>query len=228
MAQNADQRFESKLRGTASQRARAMRSSRKDRLAKLAKAVGNNEIQQRIQQGNVNRDMCLAYIAERLRGMRQLQLREQRLVPRGSHWTWWRQVADKYKTWFTKPEPTRWHEAARLYEQAARQLARGDVSRGKELLERAMKEETHQLANLTSLVSTADLDFAAKPEVGWLNEIVDTEPGQPSTMPADIALAREIQLVEDTVPDPMNRRRRRDPWWTLDEDEEEEDEDGAG
>jgi hypothetical protein len=228
MPQDADQRFAAQLRGTATQRARAMKSTRKDRLAKLAKAVGNGEIQQRIQQGNVNRDMCLAYIAERLRNMRALQVREQKLIPRGSHWTWWRQVADRYKTWFTKPDPKRWREAAKIYEQAAKHLANGDVSRGKAHMEKAITEENKQLDGLTKLVSTADLDFSARPDVGWLGDIVDTEPGKPSALPADIALARDIQLVEDTVVDPMNRRRRRDPWWTLEEEEEEEDGEGAG
>ena len=91
-------------------------------------------------------------------------------------------------------------------------------------MEKAIAEENTQLANLTDLVSDDDLDFDARPDVGWLEEIVDTEPGQPCALPEDIRLAREIQLVEDTVVDPMNRRRRRDPWWTLEEEEEEEDE----
>ena len=220
-------KFAAQLRGTASQRARAMKSTRKDRLQKLVKAVGNDEIQKRIQQGNVNRDMCLAYIAEHLRNMRQLQIREQRLVPRGAHWFWWRQVADNYKTWFKKPEPKRWHQAAHMYEEAAKQLARGNVSRGKDLMEKAIVEERKQMNNLSDLVSTDDLAFDARPDPRWLEQIVDTEPGQPCALPEDIQLARDIQNVMDTVVDPMNRRRRRDPWWTL-EDEEEEEEDGGG
>jgi hypothetical protein len=203
-----------------------MKSTRKERLQKLIKAVGNDEIQQRIQQGNVNREMALAFIADRLRNMRQLQLREQRLVPRGAHWEWWRQVADNYKTWFTKPEPKRWHTAAKLYEDAAKALARGNISRGKEIMDRAVKEEQKQMSKLSDLVQTEDLAFDARPDVGWLEQIVDTEPG-PCALPDDIRLAQEIQNVMDTVVDPMNRRRRRDPWWTL-EDEEEEEEDGDG
>jgi len=203
-----------------------MKSTRQERLKKLIKAVGNDEIQKRIQQGNVNREMALAFIGDRLRNMRQLQLREQRLVPRGAHWEWWRQVADNYKNWYTKPEPKRWHSAAKLYEDAAKALARGNISRGKEIMDRAVKEEQVQMSKLTELVQTEDLAFDARPDVGWLEQIVDTEPG-PCALPDDIQLAQEIQNVMETVVDPMNRRRRRDPWWTL-EDEEEEEEDGDG
>ena len=224
---SSDAKFAAKLRGSAAQRARAMKSTRKDRLQKLIRAVGNDEIQKRIQRGNVNREMALAFIAERLRNMRQLQLREIRLTKRGAHWTWWRQVADNYKTWYSKPEPTRWRQSARLYEQAAKAFARGNVSRGKEILDRAIVEETKQMDRLTELVDTNDLDFDARPDPRWLEYIVDTEPG-PCSLPEDIRLAQEIQKVEETVVDPMNRRRRRDPWWTVEDDEDEEEGDGDG
>ncbi len=175
----------------------------------------------------MNREMALAFISERLRNMRQLQIREVRLTKRGAHWDWWRQVADNYKTWFTKPEPRRWHESARLYEDAAKAFARGNVSRGKEILDRAIVAENRQLDNLTELVQTDDLDFDARPDPRWLQYIVDTEPG-PCSLPDDIRLAQDIQKVEGTVVDPMNRRRRRDPWWTLEDEEEEEDGNGDG
>lgn len=225
---DAQSRINDKLRGTARQRARAQRKDSKERLAKLVKAVGNDEIQKRIQQGNVNRDMAMAYIADRLRNMRQLQLREQRLIPRTSHWDWWRQVADAKKPWFTKPEPKRWHEAAQLYKEAGKHLARGDMQRGKQVMERAIQAETKQLNQLTDLVDTSDVDFDARPDVGWLQEIVSGSPEAPCALPDDFKLADEICRVMDTVVDPMNRRRRRDPWWTLEEEEEEEDGDGEG
>ena len=51
----------------------------------------------------------------------------------------------------------------------------------------------------------------------------------PTALPDDIRLAQDIQNMQETVVDPMNRRRRRDPWWTLeDEEEEEEDAEGTG
>jgi len=225
---DAQSKVNAKLRGTARQRARAQRANAKSRLQKLVHAVGNDEIVKRIQQGNVSRDMAMAYITQRLRNMRQLQWREQRLMPRTSHWEWWRQVADANKPWFTKPEPKRWHEAARLYEDAAKRLARGDLMRGKAVMEKAIAEEKKQMDNLTELVSDDDLDFDARPDVGWLESIVLGEPGKPCELPEDIQLAQEIQQVMDTVEDPMNRRRRRDPWWTLEEEEEEEDGDGEG
>lgn len=223
----ADNKFASRLRGSAAQRARAMKSTRKDRLQKLIKAVGNDEIQQRIQQGTVNREMALAFISQHLREMRQLQIREVQLTKRGAHWDWWRQVADNYKTWYTKPEPKRWQEAAKLYEDAAKAFARGNISRGKEILDRAITEENKQMNDLTELVATEDLAFDAQPDVRWLEYIVDTDPG-PMALPEDIRLAQEIMKVEETVVDPMNRRRRRDPWWTLEDEEEEEEGDGEG
>ncbi len=225
---DAQSKVNSKLRGTARQRARARQKNTKERLAKLAKAVGNDEIQKRIQQGNVSRDMAMAFITERLRNMRQLQKREQRLIPRTSHWEWWRQVADAQKPWLSKPEPKRWHQAAKLYAEASKHLARGDLMRGKQILDKAVAEENKQMNDLTDLVSHDDLEFDARPDVGWLEEIVSGTPGAPCEEPEDIKLAEEIQKVMDTVVDPMNRRRRRDPWWTLEEEEEEEDGDGDG
>jgi hypothetical protein len=224
---DAQSKVNSKLRGTARQRARARKANTKERLAKLVKAVGNDEIQKRIQQGNVNRDMAMAYITERLRNMQALQQRELKLMPRTSHWEWWRQVADDHKPWYTKPEPKRWHEAAKMYKEAAKHLARGDLMRGKQVMEKAMAEEDKQLDNLTDLVHTEDLDFDARPEVGWLEQIVSGTEG-PCELPDDVKIADEIMQVMETVPDPMNRRRRRDPWWTLEEDEEEEEGDAAG
>lgn len=225
---DAQSKVNAKLRGTARQRARAQKKNTKERLAKLVKAVGNDEIQKRIQQGTVNRDMAMAYITDRLRNMRALQQREQRLIPRTSHWEWWRQVADANKPWFKKPEPKRWHDAAKLYKEASKHLARGDLQRGKQVMERAIAEESKQLDGLTELVDQSDLDFAARPDVGWLESIVTGSPEAPCALPDDIKLADEILQVMDTVVDPMNRRRRRDPWWTLEEEEEEEDGDGEG
>jgi len=225
---DAQSKVNAKLRGTARQRAKARQANAKSRLSRLVQAVGNDEIQKRIQQGNVSRDMAMAFIADRLRNMRQLQWREQRLIPRSAHWEWWRQVADAHKPWYSKPEPKRWHQAARLYEDAAKRLARGDLQRGKQVMERAIAEENKQMDKLTALVSHDDLDFDARPDVGWLEGIVMGEPGKPCELPEDIKLAQEIQQVMDTVVDPMNRRRRRDPWWTLEEEEEEEDGNGEG
>lgn len=198
-----------------------------EKIAKLAGAVGNGTIQKRIEDGNASRDMMLAHLGGRLTTMRELQRREIDLSHRGSHFPYWRQVADANKPEYSSPEPTRWHEAARLYEAAAHHLCQGDLKRGRDVLERAMAEDQRARESLTVLVFTDDID-----EEGVLYEVPAgssaTEVAGSCDLPPEVALAREIYHVTTEGPEIPNRRRPADPWWTMDEDEEEEEPGGAG
>ncbi len=226
-----DGRSKNSHRGGARLEGRAARRNKKksdSRLERLAKLVGNEEVKQQIQKGNATRDAMLAHLGERLRTMRQLQLRELQMTQRGAHWSWWRDAADNMKKNLQEPKPTRWNGAAKAYEEAANALCRGDVSQGRQEMKKAMELERQAHETLTDLVELADLEFDAKPDNGALAEITSTAPAGPCEEPEDVGIAKEIYSVTATVPDMPNRSRTKDPWWTEEEEEEGEGVDGGG
>lgn len=191
------------------------------RITQLARTLGNDEIQKRLDQGNASRDQMLAHLCDRLEVMRELQTREVGLTKRGAHFWWWRLASDKQKPQYTTPEPTRWNEAARLYEEAAERLCQGDLKRGKEILGRAMDEEERVRSQLTELVDLRELG-EGELDRSVLADISVTEVAGSCDEPSGVGVAREIQAVTTESPRVPNRSRPADPWWTLDEDEEEE------
>jgi hypothetical protein len=194
------------------------------KLLRTGAAVGNHEIQSRLTQGAAARDRLLKFLCERLKVVREVQLREVKLTGRSEQREWWKLVSDHHMDKMTKPEPTRWREVGRLYQEAAGALCRGNVSRGAQLLERAVAEEQRQFERLTQLVNLEDL----RSEVETPGH-EGLEPGQACGAvdePPDVDLARDIQLVTADVKEPPVEARVADPWWTEDEDEEEEKPDG--
>jgi hypothetical protein len=195
------------------------------KLLRTGAAVGNHEIQSRLGQGAAARDRLLKFLCDRLKVVREVQLREIKLTGRSEQREWWKLVSDSNHDRIKKPEPTRWREAAHLYQEAAGHLCRGNVSRGAQVLERAVAEEQRQFERLTSLVQIDDL----RAEVDQPGS-QGLEPGQACGAvdePPEVDLARDIQLVTADVEDPPIEVRTPDPWWTEDEEEEEEKPDGV-
>lgn len=192
-------------------------------LAKLAGQIGNEALQGQINKGNATRDEMFAFISQRLSTVRELQLREISLTYRGAYFNWWKKVSDSHKEQFTTPDPTRWKETGRLYEDAAQQLARGDLERARHVLQDAFAEEQKTKESMTALVDESNLDTGVGTHTAWMSGVGDTPKVGTCALPEDIQVAKDIQNVTASAPDPMNRKRPRDPWWTLDEDEEEED-----
>lgn len=198
------------------------------RFQKFAQMVGNEEIRQRIGQGNTNRDAMLDHLCGRLQVMRELQTRELALTERGAQWSWWRTAADNMKKNSQEPEPTRWNEAARQYEAAAKALCKGDLMRGRQLLADAMSLEERAQESLTDLVDQTNLEQDTAPDTSVLGDASPAAAGTPRELPKGVEVAQEIYSVTQTVPNMPNRKRIRDPWWTEAEEEEEEDADGGG
>lgn len=190
------------------------------KLQGLAKSVGNQEVQARISKGNATRDELLAAVTQRLGAMRQAQLKEAALL--GQQRDWWNIVSAGKAT---KPDPTRWHEAARLYLRAAEQLARGAVGQGAQLLASAQQAEDRAFEGLTSLV---DLSEEQQGEANWdaLDGVSPEETAAPMDLPPELHVAWEILLTEGQIENPPMRHRTQDPWWTLEDEEEEEEGEG--
>ena len=214
-----------RLKGRAANRNENKKNRRFQRLAEM---VGNDEIKERINRGNTTRDAMLEQLCERLKVMRELQIRELALTSRGAHWSWWRGAADNMKKTVQEPEPTRWNAAAHRYEEAAKALCRGDVSRGRKILENAMELEQRAQDTLTDLVDQADLAYEAASGSGVAGDDLSIAVAGPRDAPEGVDIAKEIYGVTKTVPDMPNRSRIKDPWWTRDEEEEEEGADGGG
>ncbi len=197
------------------------------KLKKAASAVGNEELQRRIEKGNVSRDEMLVFMVDRLQTIRTAQLRELDVAGLDRQREWWKEVADSHKTDATKPDPTRWREVAQVYEEASYQICRGALGRGRDLLERGIEAEKREWGTLTSVVQVQDLDTEVEsPDA--LDRIQSSDACGATDVPQEIrALASDIENVTHIAREPPGRKRRRDPWWTLWEDEEEE-EDAAG
>ena len=109
-----------------------------DLMQAMARGLGNRELAQRLERATGQRDAMLAFIAERLRQVRNAQLQESALLHQKDKW--WRDAAWREPgVW--SPEPERWAAVAKEYRQAIEALCRGQLSRGAELLERAMEAE---------------------------------------------------------------------------------------
>ena len=188
---------------------------------RMAAALGNDELQRRIEKGNATRDELLVYMNQRLGNIREAQLRERQ---QGSEHMreHWKDIADIHKQEFSKPEPLRWHESARLYEQAAYQLCRGAMGRGAELLEKAMEAERRAFEAVGQQVATKDLEPGAE-GCEALGDVAEHQACAPRDVPSDLqAKADEIQRESTEFKDQPVKRRVPDPWWTLEEEEEEE------
>jgi hypothetical protein len=205
----------------------AIQDPRSARMVRMGQALGNDELQRRLDQGRATRDELLTYLSQRLGAMREAQLREEQFGKEDMR-SAWKEIADHHKSDITKPEPTRWHEAARLYEEAASQLCRGALDRGAQILERAMSAEERAFERVGDQIGVKDLS-PGEDAPAALDQV---KPGQgcpPADVPFDIeANAHAIQANTTTFKDQPVKRRIADPWWTLEEEEEEEEGGEAG
>jgi hypothetical protein len=192
-------------------------------MLRMGRAVGNDTIQQRLQGGNTTRDELLAHICQRLASMRDAQRSE---IGEADHYRQrlhWKEIADSHKPEYSKADPTRWREAAQLYDQAAVQLCRGALGTGAQLLDKAIEAERRAQEAMPKHLKKEAGEEAQRP--GLLDEVVANQGCAPIDPPQALDLADQIIAVVGTFKDPPNKKRVPDPWWT---DEEEEEEEGEG
>jgi hypothetical protein len=192
------------------------------RMLRMGRSLGNDELQRRIESGNATRDELLVYMSNRLGAMRQAQVREENYGNDEMRETWM-QMARAQHSDMHKPEPTRWGEAARGYEEAARALCRGHLGRGADLVKRAMEAEQRAFQRVGKQIDVEDLKPDAKGPAQHLEDVKEQQACAPRDVPAEIeALADKIQANSTEFPNVPGKGRVADPWWT----EEEEEEDG--
>ena len=213
-------------------RARGARSSdpASQQLTQLAGKVGNQQTADRVQGSASERDQLLAFITERLRTMRGVQLKEREQMGMNNRREWFRPVARGTDGYFL-PDTTRWHEAAQTYQRAAEALTRGDLSRGARLIEKATEAERAAFDSVPEQV--ADTLDTHERTAGATPDAVPHLLGVPTcptvAMPAELHKLADAILrtqAEIELSPPLATRRRR--WWDGEEEEEEEDKDGEG
>lgn len=190
----------------------------------MAGSLGNDAMRARLQRSSGQRDAMLAFIAERLRKVRDVQLHESALLNQKERW--WRDLAWQQKgVWL--PEPQRWAPSARAYREAAQALAAGRLSRAAELLDRAVDLER---ATLEAVPVGLGIRPDERGEAGGLDggpagmEPVGPDEGCPEQpLPKEIGLADEIERFTHTAREIRQIRvEPHDPSWWDEEEEEEE------
>lgn len=191
-------------------------------IARIRKQVGNDTMKGS-KDASTMRDVLLGLIGERLKVMRAVQRKE--LGEMKHVREWFREVA-RGETGFHAPDPTRWHEAARFFREAAEAMCRGNLARGAQLLERALGAERAAYESLPKQVRRK-LEAEERQPSGYPAEMphaLDEAPLPPCALPETIDLAHQILSVEaqmDELP-PIRARRRRRAWWEEEGEETEE------
>ena len=191
-------------------------------LQKISGKLGNDTLQDQIKQRGNSRDQLLSFIIQHLKKIQSVQKIE--LDEMKNRERWFREVS-KGEAGFHLPDATRWHEAAKLFKRAAQAMCKGDLSRGKELLEQAMEQEKAAYDSLPKMV----LDRLNTVDQSGGNAPVElTRNGAevcPSTrLPQEIAIADQIINIRATMDKmPPLRKTRPFNWWDTLEEEEEED-----
>jgi len=191
----------------------------------MAEGLGNDAVKRRLQSAAGRRDNMLDFIVERLEKVRQVQLAESDLLYKREEW--WRDLAWQEKgVWL--PEPERWHQVAEDYRHAAEALARGDLARGANLLERAMETERAAIEavprglGLNPDEDGEEGDALHGPDA--MGSVADGE-GCPATeLPEGLKLAHEIERFNHTAREgrQIKVELHETPWWEEEEEEEEE------
>ena len=178
-----------------------------DRLRKTASSIGNEELKARVESGKASRDELLEFVVKRLRTIREAQTKEMELTDSRSQREWWKEVSDSHKEGTTKPEPKRWAEVAKIYEEAAYQMCRGALGRGRTLIERAVETEKKTMSQLTKLVDLDELQAEVEgPAV--METLGGSDACATAEVPAEIQdLAQKIQNVTKEVADPPVKKK---------------------
>jgi hypothetical protein len=173
--------------------------------------------------GEAERDHMAALVQQRLETIAGVQEEERILCDPRSERRWWYDVGDSHRETFTKPEPTRWHEAARLYGKVSDALARGDLARAAGLLRAAMRAEQKAFDEVTYLVDTSQIE--TKPDNPWDDGVVPHPLGEAPVPKSTASLVSRILSDRTEIADPPVRRRILPPNLAVEEEEEEAEDD---
>jgi len=222
MANGSDQSRTTTV-GEVLSRSKKPASSRGSGLAGIAGQLGNDELMERLEQGNGTRDELLELLGQRLEAMHTAQQAEVELTKRTDNT--FRTMLGESERIGDGPKPKRWIEAARLYEAAARALCSGQLHRGSNIMEQAVEADKKAFKDVESL-SAFDSRLTEDNATELADEVLDPSSDVACTqcpLPDAMRLAHEIQEVTSSGHEEIKGQRRElDPWWMYEEEEEEE------
>lgn len=192
------------------------------KLAQIAKAIGNKDLGAQIQNKSSQRDNLLAFICMRLQSIHDIQAKERNEMKNEKEW--FREVA-KGVQGFHLPDPARWHECTRYFQKAALAMCNGHVGRGTQLLQKALEAENAAFESIPKQVEIK-LDQEEKTPANAPTDMMDMDPDAccPTTgRPQELELADRILNISDYMESTPPLRFLH--WWAgSDKDEEEEEE----
>jgi hypothetical protein len=192
-------------------------------LSKIATVMGNQHVREGLKGTKTDRDTMLAHICERLQVLQGAQTKERASMSQEREW--FKQVA-KGVEGFHLPDPTRWHESARLYQRAGDALCTGQLGRGAQLLEQAAKAEETAFLGVPKFVQNelnVEQKAEAAPEEAFRTN--DEASCTSCAKPQDLKIANRILAVIDKMEATPPIPRRKVNWWDQEIEEEEEVED---
>ncbi len=184
--------------------------------------IGNQALNQHVQDPNTLRDELLQTIGARLEGMRTAQLTED-MHHRDSRNLFRRAI---YKGETEQADPGRFRDVARRYQEAAQALCNGQLSKGAQLLEQAFMLEQEVFDSMPSYVQK-DLPEGAQgggelPE--GLAQVASGATCSRCSLPQSLVLADWIQALDPHIELRGVKGKNPHNWW--DEEQDEDDEDG--
>lgn len=180
-----------------------------EQLKKIAKKLGNTQVQTLLGKNDHARDQIYQFILHRLQKIHAVQAREKAAMKKQR--VWFDEVAHK-KAGYGLPDPTRWRESAGEYKKAAQAVSRGNLGQAVDHLEAAMEAERKALQNLPKQVP---LDHTETGVIERPSAAVDVHPGEgctPREVTAAVQLAETIERESDTS-QAAGLYRMRKPWW---------------
>jgi hypothetical protein len=195
-----------------------LRDAGSKELAKLAKKVGNSQVGSMVGAAREKRDALLAFIRQRLATVQSAQQAEQREM--ADRREWWLRVA-RQKPGFELPDPTRWRNVALAYKRAALAACAGDIGRGAQLLEQAVRAERAAFQSVPVQVELPSTVHAAEESAEEAHFIEEGETAPPTEAPDILRAADRIARVTETSEAvgvlPNNPTHA---WWGAVEEEE--------
>lgn len=183
----------------------------------MSAALGNAEMQRRLDELSGERDALLGFVHERLKVLRSTQIleRDQAANPE----RWYRDVNLRRDT---APDPSRWHHAAWTYRAAAHDLAAGHVGRGAQLIREAAEAEEAAFESLPRHIELrlGNRQSPTRQLPAPVDRLNDEATCPPSPAPKWLDLADRVLALDPEVHVPrLPRVRSRAAWWGKDDGE---------
>lgn len=196
----------------------ALKDAGSTELGRLARTLGNDDLQAVMSESAAKRDSLLELVRQRLQAVQQLQMLEVHEIKNRK--SWWRRVGHQ-EPGYTLPNAGRWKGPAQNYRQVVQALAQGHLGRAATLLQRAVEAERIAREAMPKQIKVPTA-ITRPVEVEEHATIGPGEGCPPISAPDALAIAdRVIALGDRAEAEPVPRHMHPHTWWALPEEEDE-------